>query len=272
MGPFIKFLFSKTFIINLLIALLLLAGGLYATLNYLDDYSLHGQTLEVPNLEGKNFEQMDTLLNPTEFTAIITDSIYLKDKIVGEIVDQDPKPGKTVKQGRKIYITVAAAEPAKITMPDLVDLSLRQASSLMETYGLVVGKLSYRPDLCVNCILEQQLDGKPIAAGTKILKGIKIDLIIGHGLSNELTQVPYLIGMNTSMAESVLLSSYLNVGAVFYDADNVLTATDSAQAKVYKQSPFYSEGPTIQMGSSVDLFVTMDTNRIVHTVNPTDTL
>ena len=70
----------------------------------------------------------------------------------------------------------------------------------------------------------------------------------------ELTQVPYLIGMNTDGREVFLLSSYLNVGLYFMDADNVLTATDSAQAKVYKQSPFYSEGyENIQMGSSVDL-------------------
>ena len=54
MVHFLKFLFSKVFIINLLVAIVLLGGGLYLTLDYLDDYTLHGQTLEVPNLEGKD--------------------------------------------------------------------------------------------------------------------------------------------------------------------------------------------------------------------------
>ena len=35
---FLKFLFSKAFIINLLIAVVLLGTGLFFTLNYLDDY------------------------------------------------------------------------------------------------------------------------------------------------------------------------------------------------------------------------------------------
>lgn len=40
------------------------------------------------------------------------------------------------------------------------------------------------------------------------------------------------------------------------------------EARVYKQVPSYTEEPSIQMGSTIDIYLTLDTNKIVHTVNP----
>ena len=142
----------------------------------------------------------------------------------------------------------------------------------MEAYGLVVGELTYKPDLCKNCILGQTYNGEDVEEGFKISRESKIDLIIGMGLSNELTPVPYLIKMKKEMAEVLLKSAYLNIGGLSYDQNSVFTAEDSAAAVIYRQSPFYSEDPIVPMGSSVDLFLTLDTNRIVHSVNPADSL
>lgn len=272
MVHFLKFLFSKVFIINLLVAIVLLGGGLYLTLDYLDDYTLHGQTLEVPNLEGKDFELLANDLNPKEFTAVIADSIYLRGMKSGSIVDQDPRPGKTVKEGRKIYLTVASKQPPKITMPQLVDLSLRQATSLMETYGIEVGELIYRPDFCENCILEQQIDGEPIEAGTKIDGSSVIDLVIGQGLSSELTPVPYLLGLTFEEAKLLMNQQFLNSGGAEYD-ETCETEEDSAKAVIYQQLPPPSEEePAVQMGSSIYLYLTSDTNKVIHTLTPPDIL
>lgn len=272
MVHFLKFLFSKVFIINLLIAIVLLGGGLYFTLEYLDDYTLHGQTLEVPNLEGKEFEGLSEIINGKEFTPILSDSIYLKGIESGTVVDQDPKAGKTVKQGRKLYLTVAAKQPPKVTMPELVDLSLRQATSLMETYGLQVGELIYRPDFCENCILEQKINDEPVEAGARIDGASTIDLVVGQGLSSEMTPVPSLIGVTHEQAKLLLTNSFLNSGGADFD-ETIITAEDSANAIVYRQLPEYSEEePTVQMGSTVFIYLTTDTNKVNYPVNPTDTL
>lgn len=271
MMHFLRFLFSRTFLLNVIIAISIIASGLYFTLEYLDDYALHSQTLEVPDLEGKNFHELDSFAMQSGFTPLVSDSLYLADKEAGIILEQDPRAGKTVKQGRKIYVTIAASLPPQVTMPDLVDLSLRQASSLMETYGLLIGDLSYKPDLCMNCILEQKQNGQKIEPGLKIRRGSSIDLVVGQGLSKELTPVPYLVGINQEMARSVLQAAYLNIGVVSFD-ESVKNSEDSALARVYKQYPFYSDEPSVNMGSSVDLFLTVDTNRIVHTVNPADSI
>lgn len=271
MVSFFRFLFSKAFVINLLIALVLVCGGVYATLSYLDDFTLHGKTKEVPKLKGEFLHKVDSLLAGGEFTAVVADSLYLKEVEGGKIIEQDPVAGYEVKQGRKIYLTVSAYAPPQIAMPDLADMSLRQATTILETFGLEVGELTYEPDVCANCILEQMVEGKKINPGKSIPKGTAIDLVLGQGLSNELTDVPYLIEFTADLAADLLKAKYLNVGSLNYD-ETVLTAEDSAAALVYRQIPFYSLEPTIPMGSAVDLFLTIDTNRIIHSVNPTDSL
>lgn len=267
----IRFLFSKAFVINLIVALALVAVGLYFTMNYLNEYTLHGFSIEVPNCEGMLFEDADSLVSQNDFTAVISDSVYLEGKKGGVVIEQDPLAGKEVKQGRKIYMTITAMRPPQIAMPNLVDMSLRQAMSLMETYGLTVGELSYAPDPCTNCVLAQMEGDEEIEEGEKINKGAKINLVLGQGLSKELTPIPYLIGINYEMAANVLKTHSLNSGNPNYD-ETVATAEDSIraekEARVFKQIPAYSEEPSIQMGSTVDLYLTLDTNKIVHTVNP----
>lgn len=255
----------------MIIAVALLCGGLYLTLNYLDDYTLHGQTLEVPNLEGKEFDGLVGVLDSNEFLPVFLDSIYLKGIKAGSVVDQDPKAGKTVKQGRKIYLTIASKQPPKITMPELVDLSLRQATSLMETYGLEIGELIYRPDVCENCILEQQINGEPVEAGTKVNGASRIDLVVGQGLSSEVTPVPYLLTLNLEQAKLLLTNAFLNSGGMEFD-ETVENAEDSARAIIYRQIPAHTEEPSVQMGSTVYLYLTTDTNKVSYPVNSTDSL
>ena len=54
----------------------------------------------------------------------------------GSVIIQDPVAGSHVKRYRKIYLTTVTVLPEKVLMPDLIDLSLRQATATLETYGL----------------------------------------------------------------------------------------------------------------------------------------
>ena len=273
MGHFFRFLISKAFLINALIAIVLIGGGLFGTLAYLDSYTKHGEKIEVPQFIDLHFTETDIVM-PKEGILLteISDSIYVKGKIGGTVIDQHPTAGKFVKDERVVYLTVASNQPVKIKMPKLVDRSLRQATSILETYGLVVGEKIYKPTECVNCILEQKMEGETIEPGTRIRKGSVIDLVVGQGLSNELVAVPYLIDFNIKMANDLLQSKSLNLGAPLYD-ESVKTAQDSANAVVYRQLPSFSQAPTVRMGASIDLFLTLDTNKVIHSViPPSDTI
>ena len=117
------------------------------------------------------------LADDNHLEYIIADSIYDATKTKGMVLAQDPLPGTKVKKYRKVYITVIANMPERVKMPNLVDLTLRQAIAMLETYGLKVGKLSYIPDIAENSVLKQNLNGKALNPETMVDKGSKIDLV-----------------------------------------------------------------------------------------------
>src|SRR5207244_4487249 len=96
---------------------------------------------------------------------------------------------------RTIYLTVNAMMPPLVKMPNLVDLTLRQASAKLETYGFKLGTLEYVPDLAKNAVLSQKVKGKKIEPGTLIEKGVTVTLVLGDGLSDNKVSVPRLLNL-----------------------------------------------------------------------------
>jgi beta-lactam-binding protein with PASTA domain len=198
----------------------------------------------------------------------VIDSIYTTTVPRGCIAEQNPKPGFKVKKWRNIVLTINAFHPQMVAMPNLVDLPLRQAKALIESSGLEVGLLKYRPDLSIDVVINQQYNGKNVPEGDSIQIGSVIDLILGKGLSNQRTNVPDLIGMRLDPARNKIQISSLNLGTFIYD-NTIKSKTDSLNAIVYKQNPDYSNDASLQMGSSIYLWLTVDSAKL-HS-SPTNT-
>ena len=153
-----------------------------------------------------------------------------------------------MKAGRKIYITLNALTPPKVRMPNLVDGSIRNAQLVLKTYGLVLGKIKYVPDIAQNAVLKQFYNGKKIVENVWINKGTAIDLVVGAGLSNKTVKVPEVIGMHVEEATFLLLNAGLSVGSTVYkQADSLMAGT------VFRQIPNAQENSKI--GNTVDLWV-----------------
>jgi hypothetical protein len=119
----------------------------------------------------------------------------VEDRPKGSVVDQDPDAGREVKPGRKVYLVLNAHQPKMIDMPQLVDLSKRQALSVLEILGLKVRELLYKPDPCTDCVIAQLYKGRPIAADERIRRGEAITLVLGAGERGERVPVPALVGL-----------------------------------------------------------------------------
>ena len=232
---------------------------LWWVFRFLDDYTLHGESITVPDLYGFSINELDGFLEEKKLRYVVMDSIYDTEAEKGVVIDQDPKPNFKVKQNRTVYLIVNAMSPPKVKMPRLVDLSLRQAIAMLETYGLKVGALEYVPDLAKNAVLVQKINGREVQPGAMIRKGSAVDLVLGDGLSDESVMVPLLIGMTTDEALAVLKESFLNPGALVYDS-SVRDNSDSLIAKVWKQNPAVTvtgDGGIINLGGYVDLWFTL---------------
>ncbi len=144
---------------------------------------------------------------------------------------QEPEAGATVKEGRTIFITVNRKTPPSIQMPNLVNTSFRNALLTMQSYRLVMGDTTYRPDVAAGAVLEQWVNGKQVAPGTLVPFGSRVDLVIGEGLS-DMQDVPNLIGMTWGEAKAIIQSLNLTPNAVWEG-----TITDSLNAVIFMQQP-----------------------------------
>jgi len=223
---------------------------------FLKIYTLHGQGSPVPDFTGLTEQQLQHLIKSKKLRYTIIDSTYIDNLPKGIVIDQTPRAGEKVKKNRNIFFTINAFGEEKVMVPELTSNSLRNAQETLESYGLKVGELIYIPSEYANYVLGQHYKGKPIDPGTMIKKGTSIDLLVGRG-SNETTSVPNLIGMKLSEAKRVAQSVYLNLGAIVY-ADTIETAIDSLNAFIWRQSPPPKKGYVLNLGSSIDVWLSTD--------------
>ena len=256
-----NFIFSKLFARHFGLAVAIIAGGVLVLLIWMNFYTRHGQARPVPDFYGLTLEETAKLAKKSKLKYQIIDSVYTNAVPRGCIAEQNPYPGFKVKKWRNIILTINAFHPEMVAMPNPIDLPKRQAILVIQGAGLEMGMLKYRPDLSVDVVIEQQLNGKKIAAGDSIQKGAVIDLVLGKGLSNQRTPVPELIGYNFESAKNRILSSSLNLGAFIFD-NSVINESDSSKAFVYKQNPEYNEESSLQLGSAVYIWLTTDSTKL----------
>jgi beta-lactam-binding protein with PASTA domain len=256
-----KFILSKLFLKQLGIAAAILFSVIMILLVWLNIYTRHGQARPVPDFFGLTIDETSKLAKKTRMKYQVIDSVYTALVPRGCVAEQNPKPGFKVKKWRNIALTINAFRPERVAMPNLVDLPLRQAIALIESSGLIMGTLRYKPDLSVNVVLSQLHNGKDIAWNDSVQKGSVIDLVLGKGLSNQRTAVPDLVGMTLEPATERILSASLNLGTYIYD-NTIVSGEDSLSAFVYKQNPEFKEDATLQLGSSIYLWMTMDSLKL----------
>jgi len=258
---FKAFLSSRTFLLNLVVAVLFSLGLLVATMYAIRVYTNHGESFAIPDFQNMDLEQVDQLTKQKNLLYEIVDSIYTKDATPGTVIDQFPVPGFSVKEGRKVFLTICAVNPEQVVMPVLTDISLRQALNVMQGVGLNVGKIEYVPSEYPNLVLAQKFCGTFIAEGKTIDRGSEIDLVVGRSGAGEKTVVPDLIGVTFEQAQNELVVLNLSPGAVIYD-ESVLNVADSLIARVWKQRPEPSSDGEVEQGTAVDLWLTVDEGKI----------
>jgi beta-lactam-binding protein with PASTA domain len=256
-----KFLFSKIFVKNLALAMALGVGLIMILLIWLNIYTRHGQARPVPDFYGLTLEETAKLAKKNKLRYQVVDSVFTNVVPRGCITEQNPKPGFKVKKTRRIALTINAFSPEMVGVPNLIGLSKKQALAQIISAGLEVGKLNYKPDLSVDFVLDQLNNGKRITQNDSLQKGSVIDLVLGKGLSNQRTLVPNLIGLSLTTARNTILSSSLNLGTFNYDG-SVKTATDTLDALVFKQNPDYKEDASLQLGSAIYLWLTVDSTKL----------
>ncbi|WP_372755555.1 PASTA domain-containing protein [Mariniflexile sp.] len=177
-----KFLTSKVFFKQVLLAVGAVVVISFIILRWLNFTTNHGEFKTVPELKGKSLSVASIELEEQDLILEIQDSAnYNPDYPKFSVIDQEPKAGAKVKEDRKIYITVNPSGYRKITVPDLKDRTFRQAKPTLEALGFKVGKLTYIDNIAKDLVLKVQYKGSEIKQGAKLPKTTAIDLVLGNG-------------------------------------------------------------------------------------------
>ena len=208
---FKNFILSKIFFKNLGLAVVIVVGLIMLLLIWMNFYTRHGQARPVPDFYGLAiWNRLRMLARKNKLKFQVIDSVYTTRCPRGSVAEQNPKPGFKVKKWRNITVTINAFKPEMVAMPNLVDLSLRQASKVIESSGSKWVREDTNPTCQLILLLNSFIMVDRYNAGDSIQKGSVIDLVLGKGLSNQRTSIPYLLGMKLNPAKNRIMESSLN--------------------------------------------------------------
>jgi beta-lactam-binding protein with PASTA domain len=259
MKKILAFITSKTFFANLALVLVFFAILIWMTKSWLKATTHHGEQIIVPELYSTSLADAERLLAERNLQFRIIDSAEFDPKMpLGSVLEQYPKAGDAVKSERVILLTINPFTVRKIEIPNIIDKTLRRAIYDLESKGFVVGELIYKPDIAKDVVLGMLTNEDEVQPGDKFMKGTTVRLIVGSGLGDERTPVPYLKWLTLEKAEEKLLAHSLNLGLVLYDEE----IQDTAAALVYKQLPIPSHEPKLRLGTTIDIWLTNDSTKV----------
>jgi len=196
---------------------------------------------DVPNVVGMQKDEAIRILSDLQLNPIVTTSRYDEKYPKDHVIFQKPFPKSTVKEGRRIYLTISGGEQI-IEVPNLINKTIRDAQLTLERNGLVLGKVdSVESEFPPNVICEQEfLEGRQVTRGTAI--GIKLSL----GPRIGMIRVPNILGRSLNEAEKILKSNSLKIGIKTF-----ITSTTLLPNTVIDQQP--SEGELVPVSDSVNV-------------------
>ena len=252
---------------NVLIAIGVIIIGVVVLQMCLKRYTEHGVEVEVPDITGLYMEEAKITLAADDLRLEVVDSTYSTKKPLGTIVEQNPVAGSKAKHGRVVYAVQNARFRRPVVMPEMRDVSLRQAQATLHSLGLTAADILYEPSTYRDIVLDiQTVNGDAILAGQTVAEGSAVVLVVGKGQGTAEVTVPSLSGKSLNEARSWLLSSMLTLGIVEYDEPP--TEDNQDLYIVYSQMP--QSGTVVVEGTSVNVKMSKDIEKTITTDNEGD--
>lgn len=230
---------SKGGFVLLNVLLAILASIIFLVLFYgaMKIYTDHGVEVEVPNVTGMLVEEAETMAESVGMELTIVDSVYTTKVPRGIVIKQTPPSLSRAKRHRPLYVVINAKCKRRINLPDVRNVSSRQATATLEAMGLKVTNIVYQPHEYRDLVLNVTLNGKKLDPGASVEEGSPIVLVVGSGSKGGThnVKVPDLRGKTLEEAKALLEENELVLGAFSYDEQP--TEENVGKFVVYTQSP-----------------------------------
>ena len=207
----LKALFTNKYLYIIIFSLAALGAVFLFTLDkfIMPEYTKYNEGVTVPDVSRKSLEEAEELLTSIGLRYEVADRRANSAFPANYVIDQAPGANIIVKPNRKIYLTVNAAVKPQVVVPNVENLSLRNAQIQLQNYGLEIGSISYESSRFKNAVLRQS-----ISEGVTVPKGTTIDLVVSDGLGDKIVDVPEIIGLRLPDAQFKLREAGLRVGEI----------------------------------------------------------
>ena len=238
---------------RLLLATIILVALSWITLYLVDIYTQHGQTEKVPDLRGMYMEEAEVMLKNHSLYPQIIDSVYVRNKKLGTIIDQIPAANSNVKTNRPIYLIINSKQVHHTPLPEVNDISYRQADAMLRAVGINVSNVEYSPSEYKDLVIDVKYGGRSISSGFRIPEGAYVTLVVGSGLGGEDILIPSLKGLSLEDARQQAITASIVVGAIDYD---VAPRSNENAYIIYRQRP--AAGKLVPAGTRIDVWLSKD--------------
>lgn len=175
-----KKLFGPVVYWNLIAMLLVgiaLCEGLWI---WMERYTMHGESVEVPELKGMNINDAEYALANLELLAVVVDSAYVRTQPAGIVLEQKPAPDCRVKPGREIYLTVNQRQTPTNTIPDIAgNCSRREAEARLRALGFKIGPMELVPG-DPDWVIALKVGGREVYSGERVPCDAPVVLVVGN--------------------------------------------------------------------------------------------
>ncbi|MDB9754948.1 PASTA domain-containing protein [Winogradskyella sp.] len=178
---FVKFITSKVFFKQLALAIVAVVVLCFIVLKWLNITTNHNEFVIVPDLKGKSVETVKIELKDNNLAFKLQDSANFNPNYPKySVIEQSPKAGEKVKENRKIYLITNPSGYRKVTVPNVLKRTLRQARPQLEALEFKIGNITFK-DAIGEGVMSMSHKGKPLKPGDVLPLTSKIDLVVGNG-------------------------------------------------------------------------------------------
>lgn len=217
----------KMTILLVVLAAILVFGGVFAFQKLNEFFNRSGGNVLVPDFRGKHTSEV-MRIKPRDIEVVTRDQKYDDRQPKGHVIAQYPEPGTLVKPGKQVLLTISMGMQ-KVSVPDLVGKSLREVDVALMNSQLVLGNSAY---VFSDKISPDRIVGQSPLSSEEYGVNKNVDLLISLGKKTETLPLPNLTGTNLDEAKTKLKAWGLNVGRIYSKTD-----PNKAKYQVISTSP-----------------------------------
>ncbi len=202
-----------------------------------------GSDIVCPNLLGVNYEEL-TGEKYADYTISIVSWEANDEYEYGQVFQQDPVAGKSIKSTRTITVKVSTGKKT-VAVPDVYGMDSTTAIATLKNEGFKVTQAEIQDeDIAIGSVVKTY----PVR-GDSVPSGSEITIYVSSGSPTVYVDLPNLIGRELDVAKGLILEKGLKVGSI--------STVDSTSPEniVISQSPDAKKNSQVAKGSTVDITI-----------------